>query len=107
MPRPSRPAPRPDRPSIVARSGTGLTLASNETGRPCTRTCRRLLDHRGTRHRCRPAASPPVGQAADLLLLDADPLKEITNTRRIAGVMMGQRWMARADLDAMLAEPVP
>ena len=48
-----------------------------------------------------------VGQGADLLLLDADPLKDITNTRRIAGVMRGQRWMARADLDAMLAEPVP
>jgi imidazolonepropionase-like amidohydrolase len=48
-----------------------------------------------------------VGQEADLLLLDADPLKDITNTRRIAGVMLGQRWMARADLEAMLAEPVP
>jgi imidazolonepropionase-like amidohydrolase len=48
-----------------------------------------------------------VGQDADLLLLDADPLKDIANTRRIAGVMRGQRWMARADLDAMLAEPVP
>ncbi len=48
-----------------------------------------------------------VGQDADLLLLDADPLKDIANTRRIAGVMLGQRWMARADLDRMLAEPVP
>jgi imidazolonepropionase-like amidohydrolase len=48
-----------------------------------------------------------VGQDADLLLLDADPLKDIANTRRIAGVILGQRWMARADLDGMLAEPVP
>jgi imidazolonepropionase-like amidohydrolase len=48
-----------------------------------------------------------VGQDADLLLLDADPLKDIANARRIAGVMLGQRWLARADLDAMLAEPVP
>jgi len=47
------------------------------------------------------------GQDADLLLVDANPLKDIANTRRIAGVMRGQRWMARADLDAMLAEPVP
>lgn len=48
-----------------------------------------------------------VGQESDLLLLDADPLKDITNTRRIAGVMVGQRWLTRANLDAMLAEPVP
>lgn len=45
-----------------------------------------------------------VGQDADLLLLDADPLKDIANTRRVAGVMLGQRWLARGDLDAMLAE---
>jgi dihydroorotase-like cyclic amidohydrolase len=45
-----------------------------------------------------------VGQEADLLLLDADPLKDIANTRRIAGVMSGQRWLARADLDGLLAE---
>ena len=45
-----------------------------------------------------------VGKDADLLLLDADPLKDIANTRRIAGVMLGQRWLARGDLDAMLAE---
>ncbi len=45
-----------------------------------------------------------VGQEADLLLLDADPLKDIANTRRIAGVMLGQRWLARGDLDGILAE---
>jgi hypothetical protein len=43
-----------------------------------------------------------VGQQADLLLLDADPLKDIANSRRIAGVMLGQRWLGRADLDSML-----
>ena len=48
-----------------------------------------------------------VGQEADLLLLDADPLKDIANTRRIAGVMRGERWLSRADLAALLAEPVP
>jgi hypothetical protein len=36
-----------------------------------------------------------------------DEVEHIANTRRIAGVMRGQRWLARADLDAMLAEPVP
>ena len=45
-----------------------------------------------------------VGQEADLLLLDADPLKDIANTRRIAGVMLHQRWLARGDLDGILAE---
>ena len=45
-----------------------------------------------------------VGQEADLLLLDADPLKDIANSRRIAGVMLGQRWLARADLDGMLTD---
>ena len=47
-----------------------------------------------------------VGKDADLLLLDADPLKDVANTRRIAGVMRGDRWMARADLGRMLAELV-
>lgn len=44
-----------------------------------------------------------VGKRADLLLLDADPLADITNTRRIAGVMASGRWLPRADLDAQLA----
>jgi hypothetical protein len=44
------------------------------------------------------------GQDADLVLLDADPLADITNTRRIAGVMVDGRWHDRAALDAMLAE---
>ena len=45
-----------------------------------------------------------VGQDADLLLLDADPLAEIGNTRRIVGVMLRGRWLSRADLDTMLEE---
>ena len=35
-----------------------------------------------------------VGQKADLLLLDANPLADIANTRRIAGVMLHGRWLA-------------
>jgi len=42
------------------------------------------------------------GAAADLILLDADPLEDITNTRRIHGVMVRGRWLARAEIDAML-----
>jgi hypothetical protein len=44
-----------------------------------------------------------VGKRADLLVLDADPLADISNTRRIAGVMASGRWLPRADLDAKLA----
>jgi imidazolonepropionase-like amidohydrolase len=44
-----------------------------------------------------------IGQDADLLLLDADPLLAVDNTRRIAGVMVGGRWHDRVALDAILA----
>ena len=44
-----------------------------------------------------------VGKRADLLLLDADPLEDIRNTERIAGVMTRGRWLDAAALDAGLA----
>jgi hypothetical protein len=40
-------------------------------------------------------------QVADLVLLDADPLTDIRNTRRISGVFRAGRWLARGELDAM------
>jgi cytosine/adenosine deaminase-related metal-dependent hydrolase len=43
------------------------------------------------------------GADADLLVLDANPLTDITNTRRIQGVMLGGRLLQRVELDAMLA----
>jgi len=43
-----------------------------------------------------------VGKRADLVLLEANPLDDITNTRQIAGVMVRGRWYSRADLDLML-----
>ena len=43
------------------------------------------------------------GRDADLVLLDADPLADIANTRRIAGVTVRGRWLDRAELDAGLA----
>lgn len=43
-----------------------------------------------------------VGKNADLVLLDADPLREIHNTQRIIGVILNGRWLSRADLDALL-----
>lgn len=41
------------------------------------------------------------GYAADLVLLDANPLADIRNTRRIAGVMSQGVWLARNALSAM------
>jgi hypothetical protein len=42
------------------------------------------------------------GQRADLVLLDADPLQDINNIRRIAGVMANGAFYARQGLDDML-----
>jgi imidazolonepropionase-like amidohydrolase len=43
-----------------------------------------------------------VGKRADLVLLGANPLEDITNTRQIAGVMVRGRYYDRSDLDLML-----
>ena len=43
------------------------------------------------------------GKLADLVLLDANPLEDIRNTRKIAAVIVNGRYLSRADLDKMLA----
>ena len=43
------------------------------------------------------------GKAADLVLLDADPLADIRNTRRIRAVVRAGKLLDRAALDALLA----
>lgn len=43
------------------------------------------------------------GQRADFVLLGADPLADIRNTRVIEGVMLRGRWFGRAALDSLLA----
>lgn len=43
-----------------------------------------------------------VGRRADLLLLEGNPLEEITNIQRIAAVAIGGRWIERPELDAMI-----
>jgi cytosine/adenosine deaminase-related metal-dependent hydrolase len=45
-----------------------------------------------------------AGKRADLLLLDADPLANVANTRKIAAVIAGDRYLTRSDLDAMLGK---
>ena len=44
------------------------------------------------------------GSPADLVLLDGNPLEDIGNTRRIAGVIRRGAWLDRAALDVMLGE---
>jgi imidazolonepropionase-like amidohydrolase len=44
-----------------------------------------------------------TGAVADLILLDANPLDDITNTRRIHGVMVRGRWLPRSELDSLLS----
>ncbi len=43
-----------------------------------------------------------VGKRADLVLLDANPLRQISNTQRIRAVVLNGRLLRRTDLDALL-----
>jgi imidazolonepropionase-like amidohydrolase len=45
-----------------------------------------------------------TGKRADLLLLEANPFEDIGNTRRLAGVMVRGRWLAKDELQRMLAD---
>ncbi len=44
------------------------------------------------------------GKAADILILDANPLQDIRATRTIRSVVLKGKWLDRAALDALLAE---
>lgn len=44
------------------------------------------------------------GRAADLLLLDANPLEDVDNLWRQAGVMVRGRWLPQAEIDRRLEE---
>jgi imidazolonepropionase-like amidohydrolase len=45
-----------------------------------------------------------VGERANLVLLEADPLADIQNISRIAGVFAQGRWLPMAEIDRKLAE---
>ncbi len=45
-----------------------------------------------------------VGRRADLILLEANPLEDISNTRRIAGVIVRGQWLPRDEIDRRLEE---
>ena len=42
------------------------------------------------------------GKNADLLLLDANPLQDIRHSTRIAGVVIGGRWLPKSEIDRRL-----
>jgi imidazolonepropionase-like amidohydrolase len=44
------------------------------------------------------------GKRADLVLLQGNPLQDIANTSRIAGVMIGGRWLPKAEIDRRLSD---
>jgi adenine deaminase len=50
--------------------------------------------------RARTSGSIAVGKVADLLVLDANPLDDIRNTRRIQGVVVRGRWTSKGSLDS-------
>ena len=49
--------------------------------------------------------SVQVGKIADLVLLDASPLDDIQNTKRICAVIVRGRFLDRSSLDSLLAAP--
>lgn len=73
-------------------------LSSLEVLRAATINAHRLFDRKGG------SGAVRVGERADLVLLDADPLADIGNVARIHGVFAQGRWLPAARIDAMLAE---
>ncbi|GAB0157330.1 amidohydrolase family protein [Chryseobacterium sp. Alg-005] len=45
-----------------------------------------------------------VGKFADLILLDANPLDDIRNTRKISGVFFNGKWISQRKIDKMLSD---
>ena len=43
-----------------------------------------------------------VGKTGDLVVLDANPLADISNTKRISAVIIGDRLLKRSDLNSLL-----
>jgi imidazolonepropionase-like amidohydrolase len=43
-----------------------------------------------------------TGKRADLLLVEGDPLADLSRLRRPAGIVLGGRWLPRAELDRLL-----
>jgi len=74
----------------------------NETGNGCQRNFKRLpvranrsavAEYLGTN-----TGTIAAGHEADLILLDANPLVDITNSDNIHGVMLRGTWLSKNDL---------
>ena len=78
---------------LIARAG----LAPMETLQTATRNAGQFfgLSDTGTIEK---------GKRADLVLLDANPLADIANTRKIRSVVLAGRYLSREDLDGLLHE---
>ncbi|MBX2896093.1 MAG: amidohydrolase family protein [Cyclobacteriaceae bacterium] len=48
------------------------------------------------------AGSIKPGNVADLILIDGNPLTDITKTKKISGVMLRGQWLSKAEIDAGL-----
>jgi imidazolonepropionase-like amidohydrolase len=47
-----------------------------------------------------------AGKVADIVLLDANPLEDIVNTRKIHAVILGGRLLSKSELDDMVDRAV-
>ena len=45
-----------------------------------------------------------IGRQADLILVNGDPLKDVSNASRRAGVMLRGQWLAEDELRRMLGK---
>ncbi len=55
-------------------------------------------------HRADRVGTVAVGKQADLILLDPNPLENVANARRIAGVVVRGRWLSDADIRTIIQE---
>lgn len=48
------------------------------------------------------AGTVEVGKRVDLVILEANPLDDISNTQKIAGLMIQGRWLSKAEIQKEL-----
>jgi adenine deaminase len=90
-------APAPHR-TVIVRGVVGAGMPPAEALLAATRDPARALDLEDEIGTVRP------GLVADLVLLGADPLADIENTRAIEAVVIRGRLVRRAELDSILGE---